>query len=68
MNEILDYAQERGLARIFGDVLRENLPMLHLAQDLGFKVRPGGDDPTVVRVDLNLADRIHTVTSAGDAS
>ncbi|WP_029006655.1 bifunctional acetate--CoA ligase family protein/GNAT family N-acetyltransferase [Azorhizobium doebereinerae] len=57
MNEILDYAQERGLARIFGDVLRENLPMLHLAQDLGFKVSPGSDDPTLVRVDLDLAAR-----------
>ncbi|OYX84140.1 MAG: hypothetical protein B7Y75_04745 [Azorhizobium sp. 35-67-5] len=55
MNEILDYARHRGLKRIFGDVLRENMPMLHLAQDLGFKVRPGYDDPTVVRVDLDLA-------------
>lgn len=55
MNEILDHARRRGLKRIFGDVLRENMPMLHLAQDLGFKVRPGCDDPTVVRVDLDLS-------------
>ncbi|GGF79526.1 GCN5 family N-acetyltransferase [Azorhizobium oxalatiphilum] len=56
MTEILDYGRSRGLKRIFGDVLRENLPMLHLAQDLGFTVRPGSDDPTLARVDLDLAE------------
>ncbi len=55
MNEILAYARQRGLRRIFGDVLRENLPMLHLAQELGFTVRAGEDDPTLARVDLDLA-------------
>ncbi|MGU3495200.1 GNAT family N-acetyltransferase [Xanthobacteraceae bacterium A53D] len=58
MNEILDQAEKRGIQRVFGDVLRENQPMLHLAQDLGFKVRPGTDDPSLARVDLDLRHRI----------
>ena len=55
MNEILSHARKRGLNKVFGDVLRENGPMLHLAQDLGFKVTAGSDDPTVMRVVLDLA-------------
>ncbi|MEP9376626.1 bifunctional acetate--CoA ligase family protein/GNAT family N-acetyltransferase [Aquabacter sp. CN5-332] len=54
MNEILSYARRQGLKRIFGDVLRENQPMLRVAEDLGFTVRVGSDDPTMVRVDLDL--------------
>ncbi|MFG1345089.1 bifunctional acetate--CoA ligase family protein/GNAT family N-acetyltransferase [Xanthobacter autotrophicus DSM 431] len=55
MTEILTHARKRGLSKVFGDVLRENGPMLHLAEDLGFKVGPSSDDPTVMRVVLDLA-------------
>lgn len=54
MVKILDYARGQGLKRIFGDVLRENQPMLRVAEDIGFTVRAGSDDPTLVRVDLTL--------------
>lgn len=54
MTRILDHGRQKGLRRIFGDVLRENLPMLHMAEDLGFKITAGSDDPTVVRVNLLL--------------
>ncbi|OYW52161.1 MAG: hypothetical protein B7Z30_16215 [Rhizobiales bacterium 12-68-15] len=54
MVKILDYARSQGLKRIFGDVLRENQPMLRVAEDVGFTVRAGSDDPTLVRVDLTL--------------
>ncbi|TCT06903.1 bifunctional acetate--CoA ligase family protein/GNAT family N-acetyltransferase [Aquabacter spiritensis] len=54
MTEILAYARGQGLKRVFGDVLRENQPMLRVAEDLGFTVRAGSDDPTLVRVDLDL--------------
>ncbi|OYX04943.1 MAG: hypothetical protein B7Z15_17255 [Rhizobiales bacterium 32-66-8] len=53
MTEILAYARKRGLKHVFGDVLRENRPMLHMAEDLGFKIH-AGEDPTVMRVELVL--------------
>lgn len=57
MNEILDHAQQRGLKRVFGDVMRENGPMLHMAEDLGFRIFPGEDGPTVMKVVIDLATR-----------
>ncbi|MCB8836562.1 bifunctional acetate--CoA ligase family protein/GNAT family N-acetyltransferase [Aurantimonas sp. VKM B-3413] len=36
MNEILAYGRNRGLARIYGEVLRENATMLRMARELGF--------------------------------
>ncbi len=54
MSEILKYTRQQGLKRVFGDVLRENQPMLRVAEDLGFTVRAGADDPTLTRVDLTL--------------
>lgn len=54
MSEILAYARRQGLKKIYGDVLRENQPMLRVAEDLGFTVRAGSDDPSLVRVDLEL--------------
>jgi acetyltransferase len=55
MTEILDHARKRGLKRVFGDVMRENLPMLHMAEDLGFRMRPGSEDPSIMRVAIDLA-------------
>ncbi len=60
MNEILDHAQHRGLKRVFGDVMRENGPMLHMAEDLGFKIMPGEDGPTVMKVLIDLSKRPKT--------
>jgi acetyltransferase len=54
MTEILDHARSRGLKRVFGDVMRENGPMLHMAEDLGFKVAPSSEDPSVMRVVIAL--------------
>ena len=54
MTEILDHARARGLKRVFGDVMRENGPMLHMAEDLGFKVAPSSEDPSVMRVVITL--------------
>ena len=36
MNRLLNFATERGIATIFGEVLRENENMLNMARDLGF--------------------------------
>ena len=50
MTRIIDIARRRGLAEIFGDVLRENEPMLTLARALGFVVSDHPDDAQLVRV------------------
>ncbi len=54
MTEILDHAKKRGLRKVFGDVLRENGPMLRMAEELGFHVRASSDDPAVMRVSIDL--------------
>ncbi|HEX3483592.1 MAG TPA: bifunctional acetate--CoA ligase family protein/GNAT family N-acetyltransferase [Micropepsaceae bacterium] len=40
LNCLVGYAQKRGISRLFGDVLAENLPMLGLCGKLGFAVAP----------------------------
>ncbi len=54
MRRIIDYARSRGIARLVGDVLRENQAMLELARDLGFRMEASGHDPAVVRIRLDL--------------
>jgi acetyltransferase len=54
MTGILDYAQARGIKRVFGDVLRENRTMLAMAAELGFTIVPDPDDALVVRVECDL--------------
>jgi acetyltransferase len=50
MNRLLNFAADRGIATIFGEVLRENENMLNMARDLGFSSRPDPDDPGVIEV------------------
>ena len=54
MRRIIDYATSRGIGEIFGDVLRENAPMLKLCDILGFSQSRVVDDPGVIRVRLVL--------------
>ena len=44
MTRILDYARTSGIARVVGEILRENSAMLHLAKELGFKAISGDDE------------------------
>ncbi|SFH82324.1 bifunctional acetate--CoA ligase family protein/GNAT family N-acetyltransferase [Modicisalibacter xianhensis] len=55
MSEILAYAREAGIRRVFADVLAENEPMLKMARELGFFVshKLQGDDTVTVEIDLN---------------
>jgi hypothetical protein len=49
------WARSKKLDRLYGDVLDSNLPMLQLAQSLGFKqVREADSAPGLVRVVLDL--------------
>jgi len=51
---LIDTAQARGLKRIVGDVLAINRPMLSFVRELGFRVTPSSDDPTIRRVERDL--------------
>ena len=54
MTRLIDYAQTRGLSELFGHVLRENVPMLRLCEDLGLRVSTTPDKFDTVLVDLQL--------------
>jgi acetyltransferase len=54
MVKLIAVARGRGLARIFGDVLATNRPMLEFCRKLGFTLGRNPDDATVTRVTLNL--------------
>ncbi len=50
MTRILDYAERRGIAEVWGDVLSDNRRMLNMAEELGFTTERNPDDPSIVRV------------------
>ncbi len=53
MDTLLALARQRGLRRIYADVLRENVPMRALINRYRAVVQPSGD-PTVVRYRLDI--------------
>ncbi len=53
MRKLIEVARERGVRRLVGDVLRENTPMLNLAEELGF-TRQDTADVNVARVVRDL--------------
>ncbi|HZH26439.1 MAG TPA: bifunctional acetate--CoA ligase family protein/GNAT family N-acetyltransferase [Azospirillaceae bacterium] len=55
MREILDYARNRGIGTVFGQVLRENVNMLRMAGELGFHRHDDPQDPGLVEVEIDLA-------------
>lgn len=55
MEKIIAYAKGRGLLRIFGVILTENLVMIDICQRLGFRIEPLADRPEVVQATLELA-------------
>jgi acetyltransferase len=50
MHKLLNFAAQRGIETIYGDVMRENENMLNMARDLGFSSRPDPDDPSIIEV------------------
>lgn len=54
LEQIIAYSRDQGIAEIWGTVLAENKPMLALAQKLGFSVAAEPEDPTVMKVVLDL--------------
>ncbi len=55
MKKLIAHARRRRLDEIIGDVLDDNVPMLKLARELGFRREPG-EDRGLVRIRLSLRD------------
>ncbi len=53
MRSILDYARQRGVGRVFSEVLLENKAMLKMADKLGFRVRKS-DENSSITVELDM--------------
>ena len=51
----LAHARRRGIGTVFGEVLAENGPMLHLARKLGMSARTCADDPGCIHVETAVA-------------
>ncbi len=56
LRRIVDYARERGISEVWGDVLRENHAMTRLCEAFGFERRPVPDEPELIRVTLRFKD------------
>lgn len=54
MRQLIQWARRKHLDSIYGDVLEENLPMLGLADSLGFRRERLPDEPGLLRVRLDL--------------
>ena len=52
MQRVIDYAKDKGLRRVYGDVLAENASMLQMTEELGFHGEDIGSG--IRRVVLNL--------------
>ncbi len=50
LQRLARHAEKRGIARLYGDVMRDNLPMLSLAETLGFRSIRHPEDARLVRV------------------
>jgi len=52
MQRVIDYAKEKGLRRVYGDVLAENTTMLQMCAELGFHAHDIGSGMSRVVLDL----------------
>jgi acetyltransferase len=55
MQRVIDYAKEKGLRRVYGDVLMQNTTMLQMAAELGFHTLDIGSDMRRVVLDLGAS-------------
>jgi len=57
MRRVINYAKEKGLRRMYGDVLVENTAMLQMCAELGFRAQDMGSDTRRVVLDLENVSR-----------
>ncbi len=55
LEEIIAYAARRGIGEVWGEVLRENGPMLGLVRKLGFAIKKSAEDPSLMIVSKPLS-------------
>jgi acetyltransferase len=55
MRHVIDYARDKGLRRVYGDVLVENSAMLQMCAELGFHEEDMGPDMRRVVLDVENA-------------
>ena len=60
MHLLIDYATAEGLKSLCGQVLTENITMLAMCRELGFKVKADPNDAGIALVSLDLASRLET--------
>src|SRR5262245_38372887 len=56
MQRVIDYAKEKDLRRVYGDVLVENTAMLQMCAELGFREEDLGSGMKRVVIDLENGD------------
>ena len=56
MQSLITIAGDRGIGELFGEVLRENQPMLRMCRELGFTTAPDPLDAAVTLVAKTLSD------------
>lgn len=65
MRLLIDYAGSEGLKTLTGEVLRENMTMLAMCRELGFKTASDVHDAGIVEVSLDLATVPDHIRHAG---
>lgn len=54
MQHLIAYAREEGLGALYGEVLAANTTMIEMCRELGFRIEPDAEDPTLRHVTLPL--------------
>ena len=54
LRRLMSYARDQGIRELFGEILRENQPMLALCRAMGFTVKPCPEDQGVMIATLAL--------------
>jgi acetyltransferase len=56
MTRLIDVARQRRIGELFGEVLRENTPMLRMCRALGFTISADANEPSLMRVTKPLGE------------
>ena len=67
LGALVEHARRRGIGRVWGVVLAENVPMLELARAMGFRRHLDPDDATCRRVELVLDEKGGVAVDAPEA-
>jgi acetyltransferase len=57
MKCLVDYARSRAVRELYGDILRENVPMAEFMRELGFHLEPIPESEAIIRATLQLAPK-----------